>query len=331
MQLHHSHSTSGISISKLTKSSSSTAITSRNTSTTSSTTYDETSCLLPHERHPSPAPPTTQPQHPHVCSQLRYSSSTTSSATASLHHILTLHPRQIAILEAARAQEEAQRAAETNLDDEEEMNRHVLSRIDCIEIDLWHERIRDYEAAELGLVSAAELGLVRETEDEERADVRVEVQEEDGGRLSRVQTYVNDFADVEGGRCNGRQGQGMQRRKISSIAQRFGSVSLSLNHFHPYFWVDVAGICILILLVVAFLVFIGLEIRYDKEGVCREHGGKGAAGFWVAVQMLVALGLGLVLQVPVYRGLVPFVLPLWVVGTFGVVFGFKVLAGCLGN
>ncbi|KAG9629820.1 hypothetical protein KCU64_g17300, partial [Aureobasidium melanogenum] len=170
MQLHHTHNTSNASISKPAKSSCNTAITSRNTSTTSSssTTYDETSCLLPHERGPSsptPTPPpssttpTQQPrQHP---PQLQYPpSSTTSSATASLHHILTLHPRQIAILEAARAREEAQRAAEPELEDEEEeMNRHVLSRIDCIEIDLWHERIRDYEAAELGLVSAAELGL----------------------------------------------------------------------------------------------------------------------------------------------------------------------------
>ncbi|KAG9833746.1 hypothetical protein KCU98_g12231, partial [Aureobasidium melanogenum] len=170
MQLHHTHNTSNASISKPAKSSCNTAITSRNTSTTSSssTTYDETSCLLPHERGPSsptPTPPpssttpTQQPrQHP---PQLRYPpSSTTSSATASLHHVLTLHPHQIAILEAARAREEAQRAAEPELEDEEEeMNRHVLSRIDCIEIDLWHERIRDYEAAELGLVSAAELGL----------------------------------------------------------------------------------------------------------------------------------------------------------------------------
>ncbi|KAH0272832.1 hypothetical protein KCU91_g6385, partial [Aureobasidium melanogenum] len=202
MQLHHSHSTSNTSIAKPAKSSCSTAITSRNTSTTSSssTTCDETSCLLPHERGPTPTPPvsttpTPQRQYP---PQLRYPpSSTTSSATASLHHILTLHPRQIAILEAARAREEAQRASEPAPEDEEEMNRHVLSRIDCIEIDLWHERIRDYEAAELGLLSAEELGLVRDVEEEEGDVVRVEVEEEDGGRLSRVQTYVNDFADVE--------------------------------------------------------------------------------------------------------------------------------------
>jgi hypothetical protein len=247
-----------------------------------------------------------------------------------------LHPRQIAILEAARAREEAQRAAEPEpeLRDEEDMNRHVLSRIDCIEIDLWHERIRDYEAAELGLVSAAELGLVREVdESEEREEnVRIEVEEEDGGRLSRVQTYVNDFADVEGGgggRHGGQTYDGRNKRKVSSIAQRFGSVSLSLNHFHPYFWVDVAGVCLLILLVLAFLVFIGFGLRYDREGICKGHGGVGAASFWVAVQMLVALGMGLMLQVPVHRGLVPFVLPFWVVGTFGVVFGFKILAGCL--
>lgn len=211
------------------------------------------------------------------------------------------------------------------------MNRHVLSRIDCIEIDLWHERIRDYEAAELGLVSAAELGLVREggEEEERREGLRVEVEEEDGGRLSRVQTYVDDFADVErGGR---QQGQERKRRKVSSIAQRFGSVSLSLNHFHPYFWVDVAGICLLILLVLAFLVFIGFELRYDREGICKGREGKGAAGFWVAVQMLVALGMGLMLQVPVHRGLVPFVLPLWVMGIFGIMVGFKMLAGCLGD
>lgn len=328
MQLHHSHSNSGVNNAKPAKSSSSTAITSRNTSTTSSTTYDETTRLLPHENGPSPTPPSgPKSQHP----QFRYPS-TTSSATASLHHILTLHPRQIAILEAARAQEEAERAAEPGTEDEEEeMNRHVLSRIDCIEIDLWHERIRDYEAAELGLVSAAELGLVREAEDRARADMRVEVEEEDGGRLSRVQTYVNDFADVEGGRCGGRQRQtqDMQRRKISSGAQRFGSVSLSLNHFHPYFWVDVAGICMLILLALAFLFFIGFEIRYNRKGICREREGVGAAGFWVAVQMLVALGMGLMLQVPVHRILVPFVLPLWVVTTFGIVVGFKALAGCL--
>ncbi|KAK6008797.1 hypothetical protein QM012_000700 [Aureobasidium pullulans] len=165
MQLHHSHSTSGTSVAKPAKSTSSTTITSsRNTSTTSSSTYDETSCLLPHETGASTTPPPpSSTQQSHISPQLRDLSSTASSATASLHHVLTLHPRQIAILEAARAQEEAERAAletaaETDTE-EEEMNRHVLSRIDCIEIDLWHERIRDYEAAELGLVSAAELGL----------------------------------------------------------------------------------------------------------------------------------------------------------------------------
>lgn len=342
MQLHNSHSTSNTSIAKPAKSSCSTAITSRNTSTSSSsTTHDETSCLLPHERGPSspttPPASTTPTQHPRQHPpQLRYPSSTTSSATASLHRILTLHPRQIAILEAARAREEAQRAAEPELQDEEEMNRHVLSRIDCIEIDLWHDRIRDYEAAELGLVSAAELGLVQEVgeseESEEREeDVRIGVEEEDGGRLSRVQTCVNDFADVEGRGCRQGQTHGRNKRKVSSIAQRFGSVSLSLNHFHPYFWVDVAGVCLLILLVLAFLVFILFELRYDREGICKGHGGMGAASFWVAVQMLVALGMGLMLQVPVQRGLVPFVLPFWVVGTFGIVFGFKMLAGCLGD
>jgi hypothetical protein len=47
------------------------------------------------------------------------------------------------------------------------------------------------------------------------------------------------------------------------------------------------------------------------------------------VQMVVAVGMGLILQVPVHRGLVPFVLPLWVVGTVGIVVGLKASAGCL--
>jgi hypothetical protein len=243
---------------------------------------------------------------------------------------LTLHPRQIAILEAARAEEEAERATQSEPEEEEEMNRHVLSRIDCIEIDLWHERIRDYEAAELGLLRAEELGLVRDGEEEEntRQGVRVEVDEVDGARLSRVQTYVNDFGDVEGGAGCGSAGG--KRRKVSSVAHTagLGSTSLSLDHFHPYFWVDMMGICLMVMLVLMFLVFIGLEIRYDRESICKGRGIR-AAGFWIAVQMVVAVGTGLILQVPVHRGLVPFVLPLWVVGTLGIVVGFKALAGCL--
>ncbi|CAD0110181.1 unnamed protein product [Aureobasidium uvarum] len=191
MHLHHSRHNSGASIAKHAKSTCSTSITSRNTSTTSSTAYDETSSLLPHEQSPLLPPLATHPQ-------LRYASQASSTATASLHHILTLHPRQIAYLEQARAEEDAAAAAEQEEEDTEQgMNRHVLSRIDCIEIDLWHERIRDYEAAELGLVSAAELGLIRE--EQEQRDMRVEVEEGDGERLSRVHTYVNDFADVEAG------------------------------------------------------------------------------------------------------------------------------------
>jgi hypothetical protein len=200
------------------------------------------------------------------------------------------------------------------------MNRHVLSRIDCIEIDLWHERIRDYEAAELGLVHASELGLVRDDgggEEETRQEV-------EGQRLSRVQTYVDEFADIEGGEGRGK------KRKMSSVQHtaRLGSTALSLDHIHPYFWVDVMGICLLVILISVFLVGIGLEIRYDREGICRGRG-IGAQGFWVSVQMVVAVGMGLMLQVPVRRGLVPFVLPLWVVGTFGIVVGFKAWAGCL--
>jgi hypothetical protein len=320
----HSSNTSNNSTLKNAKSASSTAMTSRNTSKSSSSTctYNETTSLLPHERtstaHTSPPPKKLQ------------NASTTSSATASLHHILTLHPRQIAILEAARAEEEAERETQSEPEEEEEMNRHVLSRIDCIEIDLWHERIRDYEAAELGLVRAEELGLIRDGEEEEetRENIRVEVDEVDGARLSRVQTYVNDLGDVEGGgRCGSAGGK---RRKVSSVAHtaRLGSTSLSLGHFHPYFWVDVVGICLMILLVLMFLVFIGLEIRYDREGICQGRGVR-AAGFWIAVQMVVAVGTGLILQVPVHRGLVPFALPLWVVGTLGIVVGFKALAGCL--
>lgn len=323
--MQHRSNNSNTSTLKNVKSASSTAMTSRNTSKSSfsTCTYNETTSLLPHERTPtSPQPTKTKKlQQP----------STTSSATASLHHILNLHPRQIAILEAARAEEEeAQRASETEPEEEEEMNRHVLSRIDCIEIDLWHERIRDYEAAELGLVRAEELGLIRDGEEEEeetRQGLRVEVDEVDGARLSRMQTYVNDFGGVEGGGCGPAGGK---RRKISSVAHtaRLGSTSLSLDHFHPFFWVDMMGICLMILLVLIFLVFIGLEIRYDREGICQGRGVR-AAGFWVAVQMVVAVGTGLILQVPVHRGLVPFVLPLWVVGTLGIVVGFKALAGCL--
>ena len=53
--------------------------------------------------------------------------------------------------------------------------------------------------------------------------------------------------------------------------------------------------------------------------------------FPIAVQMLVGLGAGLILQVPVSRRLVPFVLPVWVVVTIGVVIGLKEWAGCLGE
>jgi len=217
----------------------------------------------------------------------------------------------------------AQRVSQGEEETEEEMNRHVLSRIDCIEIDLWHERIRDYEAAELGLVRAEELGLVRdgaEEEEERRQGVSVEVDEVDGARLSRVQTYVNDFADVEG---RGYGSGGGKRRKVSSVAHtaRLGSTSLSLNHFHPYFWVDVMGICLLVVLVLGLLVLIGLEIRYDREGICRGTG--------VGAQMVVSVAVGLMLQVPVHRGLVPFILPMWVVGTVATVVAFKALAGCL--
>ena len=298
---------------------------SRNTSTSSSNTYNETTSLLPHEQAPTAATPKQTGKKQSAAA------STTSSATASLHQILTLHPRQIAILEAARAEEEAARLANATeeVQEEEEMNRHVLSRIDCIEIDLWHERIRDYGAAELGLVRAADLGLVRGGEEEQGAsgDVRVEVDEVDGGRLSRVQTYVNDFADVESGAGSS---AGKKRRKVSSVAHtaRLGSKSLSLDHFHPYFWVDVLGICLMIMLVLAFVVYIVFEFRYDRENICEGKGIR-AAGFWVAVQVVVAVGTGLILQIPVQRSLVPFVLPLWIVGTFGIVIGFKSLAGCL--
>lgn len=328
MPLYYSrHNSNSGALDRNAKSTSSTAMTSRNTSNSSSSntayTCNEATSLLPHERISTGKKQRQQP------------STTTSSATASLHQILTLHPRQIAILEAARAEEEAvaaaQRASQGEEETEEEMNRHVLSRIDCIEIDLWHERIRDYEAAELGLVRAEELGLVRDgggDEEEGRQDVSVEVDEVDGGRLSRVQTYVNDLADAEGGRGYGSAGG--KRRKLSSVAHtaRLGSTSLSLNHFHPYFWVDVMGICLLVTLMLAFLVLIGFEIKYDREGICRGEG-VGVVVFWVAVQMFVAMSLGLMLQIPVHRGLVPFVLPMWVVGTFGIVVGFKALAGCL--
>jgi hypothetical protein len=294
---------------------------SRNTSTASSTTaytYNEQTSLLPHEQgtsslSPPPRPPTGTKQP------------STTSATASLQNILTLHPRQIAMLEALRTAEEEATTLATEGEEgetEEEMNRHVLSRIDCIEIDLWHERIRDYEAAELGLLHAEELGLIRHGGSEE-GEAEGE-QEGEGQRLSRVQTYVDEFADLEGGEGGGK------RRKMSSVQHtaRLGSTSLSLDHFHPYFWVDVMGICLLVILILVFLVGIGLEVRYDREGIC-EGRGIGAQGFWIAVQMVVAMGAGLMLQVPVHRGLAPFVLPLWVVGTFGIVVGFKAWAGCL--
>jgi hypothetical protein len=230
------------------------------------------------------------------------------------------------MLEALRTAEEEAATLATEGEEEEteeEMNRHVLSRIDCIEIDLWHERIRDYEAAELGLLHAEELGLIRHggSEEGDEGDRRQEVE---GQRLSRVQTYVDEYADLEGGDTGGK------KRKMSSVQHtaRLGSTSLSLDHFHPYFWVDVLGICLLVILILVFLVGIGLEIRYDREGIC-EGRGIGAQGFWTAMQMIVALGMGLILQVPVHRSLVPFVLPLWVVGTFGIVVGFKAWAGCL--
>jgi hypothetical protein len=318
MNLHPSRHTSNTSntstIKKDAKSTSNTTMPSRNTSTTSSTTtytYNEQTSLLPHEQGPSTPPQPTATKQ----------ASTTTSATTSLHNILTLHPRQIAILEAARVAEEEAATEEEEAATEEEMNRHVLSRIDCIEIDLWHERIRDYEAAELGLLHAEELGLVRDDGGGEEEETRQEVGEQ---RLSRVQTYVDEFADIEGGEDGGK------KRKMSSVQHtaRLGSTALSLDHFHPYFWVDVIGIYLLVILILMFLVGIGLEMRYDAEGICTGRG-VGAQGFWIAVQMVVAVGMGLMLQVPVRRGLVPFVLPLWAMGTFGIVVGFKAWAGCL--
>ncbi|KAI5246505.1 hypothetical protein E4T43_02604 [Aureobasidium subglaciale] len=142
MPPHHSSPNS-----KTSKNSSNTPPTLRRTSTTSTTAtaYDETTCLLPHEQ---PPPPST--------------TSTTSTASTSLHQILALHPHRIAILEQARLDSEA--LTPTSNIPEQDLEAHVLSRIDCIEIDLWHERIRDYEAAELGQIAAAELG--KEEEDE---------------------------------------------------------------------------------------------------------------------------------------------------------------------
>ncbi|KAI5207030.1 hypothetical protein E4T39_02155 [Aureobasidium subglaciale] len=287
--------------------------TSRTTSTTSTTstlTYDETSSLLPHEQ---------PPQHHHL------SPTTASTACTSLSQILALHPHQIAILEQARAAEEE---AEESIS-EQDLEAHVLSRIDCIEIDLWHERIRDYEAAELGQIAAAELGLVGEggEEGEEREGqevVQVLGGEEQGERLSRVVTYVNDGFGDEG---TGAGDVGI-RKRMSSVS-RFGSVSLSLNHFHPYFWVDVLGICFLAFLVIATLLCIGLQLKFDREGVCENGGGGHKAAFWVEVQMIVGLVTGLILQIPVHRAIVPFVLPFWVMGTFGIMAGFKWMAGCL--
>lgn len=304
-------------------------MTSRNasttsTNTTSTSTSNEQTSLLSHEQGPSTPLQPAAPKHYHP-------PPTETSATKSLHQILTLHPKQIAILEALRAEDEAAATEEEEEAEEETNNRHVLSRIDRIEIDLWHERIRDYEAAELGLLHADELGLVRDSEEEQGRDGSGQDDEEDevyAGRLSRQHTYVNDFADI--GDRGGYGSTAGKRRKVSSIAHtaRLGSTSQSLDHFHPYFWVDMLGICVLIILILMFLVLIGLEIRYDREGICGEKG-IGAQGFWVAVQMVVAVGMGLILQVPVHRGLAPFVLPLWVVVTVGIVVGLKALAGCL--
>lgn len=325
-----------------------------NTSTstaTSSINYDETSSLLPHERAPAVVVGSshhmTVPRHhyrqsnhnhnhnhpPHhaVSYNGQYTSTTSSasasaSASASLHHILTLHPRQIARLE--REREEILEEEEGEEDEEQGMERCMLSRIDCIEVGLWHERIRDYEAAELGMVRAEELGLLLPQQGEVGREGEGG---RDEGRLSRVDTHVDsstsvtDFADVEGGR--GGKSKVDRSRKTSSVT-RFGSVSLSLNHVHPFFWVDMLGICSLVLLILALLLYIGLQLRgLDKKQICAKDGG----GLWVAVQMLVGLGAGLILQVPVSRRLVPFVLPVWVVVTIGVVIGLKEWAGCLGE
>lgn len=325
---------------------SNTSTSTSTSTTTSSITYDETSSLLPHERAPAVVVGSshhmTVPRHhyrqsnhnqnhpPHhaVSYNGQYTSSTSSSASASasLHHILTLHPRQIARLE--REREEILEEEEGEEDEERGMERCMLSRIDCIEVGLWHERIRDYEAAELGMVRAEELGLLLPQQGE------VGREGEGGGdegRLSRVDTHVDsstsitDFADVEGGR--GGKSKVDRSRKTSSVT-RFGSVSLSLNHVHPFFWVDMLGICSLVLLILALLLYIGLQLRgLDKKQICAKDGG----GLWVAVQMLVGLGAGLILQVPVSRRLVPFVLPVWVVVTIGVVIGLKEWAGCLGE
>ncbi|KAI4803564.1 hypothetical protein E4T44_11406 [Aureobasidium sp. EXF-8845] len=189
-----------------------TTMTSRNaftTSTNTTSTSDEQTSLLSHEQGPSTPIQPAAPKHYHP-------PPTKPSATKSVHQILTLHPNQIAILEALRADDEAAATEEEEEEAEEEINnRHVLSRIDRIEIDLWHERIRDYEAAELGLLHADELGLVRDSEEEQGRDGSGEDDEEEGGRLSRQHTYVNDFADVgDGGGYGSTAGK---RRKVARL------------------------------------------------------------------------------------------------------------------
>lgn len=168
---------------------------------------------------------------------------------------------------------------------------HVLSRIDTIEVDLWQNRIRESEAEELD------------------------------NRLSRVDTCVCSVPDdLEA--CSGAV---TRKHKQSAASALSASLSPSRRHFPAYFWHDVAGVGVLGSITLGLLLYVLLSLRDTRKG-SRLCGHK--EEFWVAVQMLVSLGWGLLMQVPVRRWMVPFVLPAWVLGTFGTVVAAKKFAGC---
>lgn len=311
------------------------------TSTCTSSTIDETTALLlPHERgphfesqeqrqqqHTSSAASTAPLPHergPDLESQGPSRQQRTSSAAlAALNAILMLHPQDVGTANRMRLarllREGGTETSEVTEEVEEEqqgqprIQAHVLSRIDTIEIGLWQTRLREVEEADAALLS---LSGAQEA-DSVVSGAGVEAQDF-GERLSRQSTYVNDSGEPNG------QGQGPRKRKWSAAS----AYSLATStHFHPWFWVDVAGIAVLSILIFGMIGYVVWEAwrggRQRSGGGGKEICGLEGGIFWVTVQMLVAVVLGLGLQVPVSRWIVPFVLPAWLAGTCGVVLAIR--------
>jgi hypothetical protein len=199
---------------------------------------DETTFLLPHERAGQIQEQEMHHQQQQQQQREGYGASSTrrptmTLATESLSSILASHTRNVSSnVEEDEEQQDQEQGQQQQQEEESTWTStptsrftHLLSRIDCIEIDLWHERIRDYEAAELGQISCAELGLAAGTTAAAAVEEGVVVVDEDEGereRLSRVDTCV---ASAGGSRDEGvvtvKKGKG---KRGSSDGGRFREV-----------------------------------------------------------------------------------------------------------